>query len=471
MEKLPIYRFVVGEDDECQLEAMALVDNPAIEMNWQTFYMAEIGPKGGVNKSPKAPKSDTKNKDPKGEGSAKGDASGKKGAKVTAEQEKTLQNKADDFNEKESNIKNGKATLGALKSVFQRGLGAFNTSHSPVVKSAEQWAYARVNAFLYLLKNGRPENAKYDTDFDLLPKKHPKAFSVEVEIIVCENCGHSWDIEDGGDEPYMCKCGYDNTPIIEKFESYNDYPEQASENAKIALRYVEEYGWGDCGEDTGKKRASMLANRENISRDTIARMASFERHRQNSDKKLGDGCGRLMWLCWGGDAGIEWASRKLEQIDKKNKFSFVSDKEKRIISGAFMVADLPIYRRDENEEYYGLFTAEDIYNLRNKFFKQNKSNVVNEMHDSSKMLSGVYMIENFIIDSSRNINAPKGFNLPDGSWFGSYKVDNDEVWNDFIKTGEFKGFSVEGIFKTVKIAEKTKSKIDQMIDIIKQIDN
>lgn len=43
-------------------------------------------------------------------------------------------------------------------------------------------------------------------------------------------------------------------------------------------------------------------------------MASFERHRQNSNKELGDGCGRLMWLAWGGDEGIEWAQRKLKQI-------------------------------------------------------------------------------------------------------------------------------------------------------------
>ena len=136
--------------------------------------MAEVGPRGGIKESDKAPKSDTPNKNPEGKGSAKGDASGKRGAEVTAAQEKTLQGKIDDFNEKESNTKYGKATLGALKSVFQRGLGAFNTSHSPQVKSAEQWAYARVNAFLYLLKNGRPENPKYTTDYDLLPEKHPK---------------------------------------------------------------------------------------------------------------------------------------------------------------------------------------------------------------------------------------------------------------------------------------------------------
>jgi hypothetical protein len=102
-----------------------------------------------------------------------------------------------------------------------------------------------------------------------------------------------------------------------KLETYNDYPKEASENAKIALRYAEENGWGDCGTPVGKARANQLANGENISRETISRMASFARHKENSQKELGDGCGRLMWLCWGGDAGIEWAQRKLEQIDNK----------------------------------------------------------------------------------------------------------------------------------------------------------
>ena len=103
--------------------------------------------------------------------------------------------------------------------------------------------------------------------------------------------------------------------FIELEETYNDYPKQATENAKIALRYAEENGWGSCGTPVGKQRANQLANRENISKDTISRMASFERHRQNSQKELGDGCGRLMWLAWGGDAGIEWAQRKLKQLE------------------------------------------------------------------------------------------------------------------------------------------------------------
>lgn len=68
-----------------------------------------------------------------------------------------------------------------LKSVYQRGVGAYNVSHSPRVSSAEQWALARVNAFLYLVKTGRPENSKYKGDNDLLPKDHPK-YSTEKNV-------------------------------------------------------------------------------------------------------------------------------------------------------------------------------------------------------------------------------------------------------------------------------------------------
>jgi len=99
-------------------------------------------------------------------------------------------------------------------------------------------------------------------------------------------------------------------------ETYNDYPESASNNAKRALKWAEENGWGECGTAVGKARANQLANKENISRDTIARMASFKRHQQNKDVPYSEGCGGLVWDCWGGTSGIEWAINKLKQIDK-----------------------------------------------------------------------------------------------------------------------------------------------------------
>ena len=105
--------------------------------------------------------------------------------------------------------------------------------------------------------------------------------------------------------------------IMHKEETYNDYPEAATNNAKRALKYKEENG-SSCGTPVGWTRANQLANRERISRDTIARMASFKRHQQNKDVPYSEGCGGLMWDAWGGDAGVDWAIRKLRQIDEKN---------------------------------------------------------------------------------------------------------------------------------------------------------
>ena len=139
--------------------------------------LAEYDDKGRIKRSEKAPKSDTPNPNPK-RGSTrnpKGAAGKSRGVTVPDRVLKSLQKKADDFNEKHKSKLGYGTTVGQLKSVYQRGVGAYQTSHSPEVKSAEQWGQARVNAYIYLLKNGKPQNAKYTTDYDLLPKKHPKS--------------------------------------------------------------------------------------------------------------------------------------------------------------------------------------------------------------------------------------------------------------------------------------------------------
>ena len=103
----------------------------------------------------------------------------------------------------------------------------------------------------------------------------------------------------------------------QELESYTDYPAGARSNAKRALEWAEKNGWGDCGTGVGKARANQLAKGEPISRDTIARMASFKRHEQNKDTPYSEGCGGLMWDAWGGSAGVNWAISKLDEIDQK----------------------------------------------------------------------------------------------------------------------------------------------------------
>ena len=100
----------------------------------------------------------------------------------------------------------------------------------------------------------------------------------------------------------------------QELKSYSDYPQSATNNAKRALDWVEKNGWGSCGTPVGKQRANQLANREPLTRDTISRMASFKRHQQHKDVPYSEGCGGLMWDCWGGTSGVEWAINKLEKL-------------------------------------------------------------------------------------------------------------------------------------------------------------
>lgn len=112
--------------------------------------------------------------------------------------------------------------------------------------------------------------------------------------------------------------------IEHRFESYDDYPKQARENACKVLRWIDEHGRDEVSgmEQTGLQRANQLCKGEKISEETIGRMSGFQRHRENSkiDPKF-EGTpwkdkGYVAWLAWGGTEGIEWASRKLEQIRK-----------------------------------------------------------------------------------------------------------------------------------------------------------
>ena len=276
-------------------------------------------------------------------------------------------------------------------------------------------------------------------------------------------------INEGKDEAQAAAICYSKWESRFAEESYTDYPKEASENAKIALRWAEENGWGECGTPVGKARANQLANGEAISRDTIARMAAFERHRQNSQKELGDGCGRLMWLAWGGDAGVEWASRKLQQIEKEKMSFRIMNEEKRIISGPLMLADELIYRNnDKMGEHYVKFSADTIKTIAIKFAKRKYHNHVNLMHDPEQKVKGVTMFESWIVDKERGIMPMKGFEgVADGSWFGSFYVENDNVWNE-VKQGKYKGFSVEGLFdyeEPITAEENALKKIAELLNV------
>lgn len=102
----------------------------------------------------------------------KGSASGSRKINFSASVEKSLREKVAKHNEKAS--KGRRATLGMLKAVYRRGAGAYSVSHRPGM-TRNQWAMGRVNAFLRLLKSGKPANSAYKSDNDLLPAAHPRS--------------------------------------------------------------------------------------------------------------------------------------------------------------------------------------------------------------------------------------------------------------------------------------------------------
>lgn len=104
----------------------------------------------------------------------KGSAAGGKKIKFSKKVTESLKKKVAEHNEKHGDAKSKKTSLRTLKAVYRRGAGAFSTSHRPD-QNRNSWAMARVNAFLYLLRNGKPKNSKYVTDNDLLPSAHSRS--------------------------------------------------------------------------------------------------------------------------------------------------------------------------------------------------------------------------------------------------------------------------------------------------------
>ena len=127
-----------------------------------------------------------------------------------------------------------------------------------------------------------------------------------------------------------------------------------------------------------------------------------------------------------------------------------ADEERHIITGIALLADTPIYRiAPDGTEYYVRFTKDCIRQLVEKYFKFGLTNSVNIEHKDNQFVDGVTMLESYIIDKERGICPSEFASAPDGSWVVSYKVSNLDVWNK-IKSGEVKGFSVQGLFHIIE---------------------
>lgn len=160
-----------------------------------------------------------------------------------------------------------------------------------------------------------------------------------------------------------------------------------------------------------------------------------------------------------------------------DKQRFTINEDRRIISGPAMIANLPMYRKDETfGEYYVEFDADTIMSIVQKFNQKGYMQNFNLFHDEQQKLSDVTIFNSFISDATLGIQPMVGFeDVADGAWFISAKVENDEAWAK-VKDGTVKGFSVEGIFQYVKMSgsedmkqvEALISEIENKIEVLKR---
>jgi len=147
------------------------------------------------------------------------------------------------------------------------------------------------------------------------------------------------------------------------------------------------------------------------------------------------------------------------------------DKEKKILMGALLIPDKPIYRNGSEGEYYIFFSKDTIVKASQMFLQNGKQS--NSTLEHSKALNGLTLVESWIVeDKAKDKTALYGLDVPVGTWMGSVKVNNEDVWNEYVKTNKVKGFSIEGYFADKMEAPKEaieEQMAEQLLNQIKDI--
>ena len=146
------------------------------------------------------------------------------------------------------------------------------------------------------------------------------------------------------------------------------------------------------------------------------------------------------------------------------------DKEKRILMGAALIPNKPIYRRNGEDEYYIYFSQDTVRKASELFFingNQNKATLEHQMD-----VQGTSVVESWIIEGEQDKSRMYGMELPVGTWMVSMKILNDELWEGYVKSGKVKGFSIEGYFVDKVEASKQdpeEEKAEEQLNAIKAI--
>ena len=130
----------------------------------------------------------------------------------------------------------------------------------------------------------------------------------------------------------------------------------------------------------------------------------------------------------------------------KEKYEFALDGEQQMVVGSLMIPEKLIFRVDEdNEPYYVYFSKETIKQIAQKMMKEKLLDRVNLEHDPDSPIES-HMVESWIVeDRLKDKQQAYGFDYPEGTWMGMYKVENPIHW-EMVKQGKVKGFSIEGYF-------------------------
>ena len=149
------------------------------------------------------------------------------------------------------------------------------------------------------------------------------------------------------------------------------------------------------------------------------------------------------------------------------------DKEKKILMGALLIPNKLIYRNGSEGEYYIYFSKDTIVKASQMFLQNGKQS--NSTLEHSKALNGLTLVESWIVeDKAKDKTALYGLDVPVGTWMGSVKVNNEDVWNEYVKTNKVKGFSIEGYFADKMEAPKEaieEQMAEQLLNQIKDIVN
>jgi hypothetical protein len=138
------------------------------------------------------------------------------------------------------------------------------------------------------------------------------------------------------------------------------------------------------------------------------------------------------------------------------------NKEKQILLGALLIPNKPIYRKNGDDEYYIYFSRETVEKASQMYLIKGNQN--NSTLEHQHELSGLSLVESWIVEDEVHDKSRKyGMNVPIGTWMGAVKVNNNEVWNDYVKTGKVKGFSIEGYF--IDKIEKPKAELKSQEEI------